>query len=165
MAGAGTGSTPCSVFTVPLPTFTGALYTASMLEQIESGARADDIADRIHRAHFVEMDLLDLNAMHLGFGLAQSLKHRGGILLRPVGDAGFVDDLENLLQVPMAFSIRRQYAELGRRDPTPLGLFHLELRAGAQSSRAIAQAAALSAPASISAPTVMSPLMPENASR
>ena len=79
-AGAGTGSTPCSVLTVPLPTFSGELWIASTPSRSKADARAHDVADRIHRAHFMEMDFLDRHAVHLGLGLAQALKHRRGIL-------------------------------------------------------------------------------------
>ena len=41
-------------------------------EQIEGKADADDVADGIDRADFVEMHLFDIDAVDGGFGFAQN---------------------------------------------------------------------------------------------
>ncbi len=127
---------PCSVFTVPLPTFIGELYTAPMSSRSNPIAGADDVADGIHRAHFVEMDLFDRNIVNLGFRLAETLKHRGGVLFGAIGDAGVRDDFENVLQMPMGLTIAAVFAgnnaKLRGRDAAPLGLLHFEPGARAE---------------------------------
>ncbi len=40
-------------------------------EQVEREADADDVADGIDRAHFVEVHLFDIDAVDGGFGFAQ----------------------------------------------------------------------------------------------
>ncbi len=76
MAGAGTGSTPCSVLTVPLPTLRGEQKMASTSSEFEGQARADDIGDGIGRADFVKMDFFDGHLVNFGFGLAEPAETR-----------------------------------------------------------------------------------------
>jgi hypothetical protein len=49
-------------------------------QQFERQARADDIRDRIDRAHFVEMHFFDGHLVHGCFRFAQPLKHGRGVL-------------------------------------------------------------------------------------
>ena len=76
VAGAGTGSTPCSVLTVPLPTLTGERGHRFDVQKIERDTRADDVGNRIHRADFVKVNLADLGAVHCRFGLGKPLENR-----------------------------------------------------------------------------------------
>ncbi len=75
------------------------------VEQVQADAGADDVADGIHRAHFVEMDLFDRNVVNFGFGLAQALKHSGSILFGAIRDAGFRDDFQNMLQMAVSLAV------------------------------------------------------------
>ena len=62
---------PCSVLTVPLPTLSGEQIDGLDVQQIERDAGAHDIGDRIGRAHFVEVDLLDGHLVDLRLGFAE----------------------------------------------------------------------------------------------
>ena len=87
MAGAGTGSTPCSVFTVPLPTLSGEQKMRSTPSSSKRQARADDVGDGIHRADLVKMNLFDGSLVNGGFRFAEPLKHGGSVLLYAVRHA------------------------------------------------------------------------------
>jgi len=56
-------------------------------EQLEAQAGADDVADRIHRAHFVEMQALDRLLVDAGFDLGEPLEYGGGVLTGALGSA------------------------------------------------------------------------------
>ena len=84
MAGAGTGSMPCSVLTVPLPTLIARGVDFADVEQIQRHAGAYDIGDGIHRAYFVEVNFFDGHAVDAGFGVAQAPKHIRCILFRAI---------------------------------------------------------------------------------
>ena len=102
MAGAGTGSTPCSVFTVPLPTFNGEQTIVSTPSRSKPHAGAHDVGDRIHRADFVEMYLLDRHLVHRGLGLAQPSEYGGWhSRFTRSGSAALVDHLQDVRQVPV----------------------------------------------------------------
>ena len=52
-------------------------------QQVPADRRADDVGDRIDRADFVEVDLLDRRAVDLGLGLGQPAKDPlGQVFLR-----------------------------------------------------------------------------------
>jgi len=55
VAGAGTGKIPWAIFAVPPPTFKAEQANFSMPECVEPDAGTDDVHDRVHGAHFVEM--------------------------------------------------------------------------------------------------------------
>ena len=50
-------------------------------QRVEAEAGAYNVADGIHRAHFVEVHLLNRHRVDLGFGFTQLLKNRRGHLL------------------------------------------------------------------------------------
>ena len=65
VAGAGTGSTPCSVLHRPAADVDRRAVDRIDASSDKRRASADDIADGIHRAHFVEMHFFDRDAVHL----------------------------------------------------------------------------------------------------
>jgi hypothetical protein len=72
VAGAGTGSNPCAVFTCPAAHIERRTRKLVDSQQLESDRRAHNVYNRIHRAHFVEMHFLDGHLMHVRFGFAQA---------------------------------------------------------------------------------------------
>ena len=101
MAGAGTGSVPCWHFTVPLPTFKRRRHPAIHAERLASGRRAHNIDDRVHRAHFVKMHLLDGDGMNRRLRLAQQLKGAAARCFHRIGKRRSANDPENRRQRPM----------------------------------------------------------------
>jgi hypothetical protein len=77
------------------------------LQELERKHRADDVDDRIDRADFVQVDFADRHAVHLGFGLAESLEERLGSCLpgraqrRPVDQAADVGKAAVHMKVPL----------------------------------------------------------------
>ena len=59
VAGAGTGSIPCAVLTLPGSHVEARTRKFVDAEKLESDRRADNVDDRIDRAHFMEMNFLD----------------------------------------------------------------------------------------------------------
>ncbi len=57
--------------------------------------------DRVNRAHFVEMNLLDVGVMDSGFGSPERLKYLDRPVLRTLGDGRTADDLANFGQSAM----------------------------------------------------------------
>ena len=70
-------------------------------QQIESGRHPHNIDNRIERAHFVEVDIVGGDAMHLGFGFGKRGKHRQGITFDSRGELGVDDDLIDIVQMAM----------------------------------------------------------------
>ena len=52
-------------------------------QQVPADRRADDVGDRVGRAHLVEVDLLDRRAVDLGLGLGQPGEDPPGEVLLP----------------------------------------------------------------------------------
>ena len=133
-------------------------------EQIESEAGADDIGDGIDRAHFVEVHLFDRYAVDPGFGLAQPLKTASAFSLVRSGRLAPSIIARDVRKMAMLVSFDTFDVELCRGDTVPLGLLEAERGACLEGAERFQQDV-LSAPASTRAPTVMSPLIPEKASR
>ena len=64
-------------------------------EKFESNCGADDVDDRIHRPHFVEMDFFDSHLMHLGFRFAQARENSLGAILQREAQFRLVDQVQN----------------------------------------------------------------------
>jgi hypothetical protein len=71
VAGAGTGSVPCAVSTTPEPTAIGEAVHGLDAEPLEPQAGACDVDDRVGRADFVEVHLLDRRAVDMRLGLGE----------------------------------------------------------------------------------------------
>ncbi len=70
-------------------------------EHLETEGRADDVDDRVHRPHLVEVDLFRRAAVHLAFGLGEPPEDAFGRLLYTVGEFRAADDLQDVLQPPV----------------------------------------------------------------
>src|SRR6202795_3254331 len=65
--------------------------------------RAHDVYDRVDRAHFVKMHLLDRNGMYRRFRFAKRLKGVRGTLLHLIGKLRGANDAKNGRERPMMF--------------------------------------------------------------
>ena len=136
-------------------------------QQVPADGRADDIGDRIDRADLVKMDLLDRRAVDFGLGLGRA----GERSAWPVPSAGRLSRLPSIISVMWC---RCRWAcsgwMLDRDLAAPESPFASPRSAtsrqpGSPSESMPAWIAARSTPASTSAPSVMSPLMPLRQSR
>ena len=75
-------------------------------EQIEGEADADDVADGIDRAHFVEMHLFDIDAVDGGFGFAQHAEDALGFGFYGSGEIGGMDHLQDSARDGDASAVR-----------------------------------------------------------
>ena len=64
-------------------------------QQLESDGRADDVHDRIHRADFVEMHLLDGNLVNSGFRFGEPRENLAGAFGGARRELRFLDTVEN----------------------------------------------------------------------
>src|SRR5256885_12121569 len=62
---------------------------------------ADNIHNGVNRADFVEMDLLDVSVVNLGFRHSQGFKDLYSPIFRRLADARGMDDLADFLQPAM----------------------------------------------------------------
>ena len=70
-------------------------------EHLEADGRADDVDDRVHCAHLVEMDLFGGVPVHPAFGLREPPENPFRRLLYGIGEGGAADHLQDLLQAPV----------------------------------------------------------------
>ena len=135
MAGAGTGRIPCSVRTVPLPTLIGAAVDRFDAEIVETEARADDVADRIDRADFVEVHFLDRRSRASSTRTAPSAgTRRCELVFTRSGKRRLADHLLDVMQMPVGFRIGAVDMEFAGGDAPALGLLEAERRAGSERS-------------------------------
>ena len=71
-------------------------------EPFHAEHRADDVDDRVERAHFVEMHFLHRHLMNLSLRLGEALKHLLGAIARGRRQRGPVDQFEDSRQVPVS---------------------------------------------------------------
>ena len=71
VAGAGTGNTPCADFDHAAADVDRRDDDAIGVEPFEREHGADDVDDRVERADFVQVDLVDRHAVNRGFRLAE----------------------------------------------------------------------------------------------
>ena len=117
VAGAGTGRTPCSVRTVPLPTLIGAAVDRFHAEVIQAEARAHDVADGIHRADLVKVNLLDRGRVHLAIPTGPGGGNTASeFAFTRSGKRRVADHLLDVMQVPMRFRIGAVDIELAGGD-------------------------------------------------
>ena len=93
-------------------------------QQIKPVTGADDVTDGVDGADFVEMHALQLDAMDAGFGLSQGEEDFLRAFLRPGGQAGIVDNLVDVVQVPVFVVGGRFDNKTGAGDAGAFGLFH-----------------------------------------
>src|SRR5205085_3516433 len=74
-------------------------------QRFDSCSRANHIDHRVHRAHFMEVNGLDINVVNLRFGSAESLENRACICPGSLRQPGAGDDLLDLSQTT-AMSVR-----------------------------------------------------------
>ena len=80
MAGAGLGSQPCALRTVPVPVATGRRAHLVDPEHLERGRRAHDVDDRVVPPDLVEVHLVDGPPVQGGLDLGQRAEHGQGAL-------------------------------------------------------------------------------------
>src|SRR5215469_2395112 len=102
------------------------------IEQVESRTSTRDIADRIHRAYFVEMNLLQRNGMNFRLRLSQALEHGARILLSALRELRPCDQFEDVRQMAVALALFDIHVEFRRGDSTAHGFFESELRTCAE---------------------------------
>ena len=134
------------------------------VKKIECDAGSDDIGNGIDRADFVEVNFFDGDAVDAGFGFAQPEENGGGGLR--AGAEGRAGDHRR--GCARGGDALRLVADMDAKfrcgDAAADGFLDLEPRAGIEAMQAH-RSASEGAPASSRAPTVMSPLIPEKASR
>ena len=89
VAGAGTGSRPCAVSTLPPPIGSGDTCTRSTPSAVEPGHRSHHVDEGVELAHLVEVHRLDRHPVHVRLGLGQPAQHglRRGPSRRPAGSS------------------------------------------------------------------------------
>ena len=157
--GVGTGMMPWAHFTVPLPVGTGELVNRLDAEQVQPDRRADDVGDAVERADLVEVDAFQRHPVDRRLGdrdlaedgrgqfalLRREFALRRESLPRPAGSGS-----------PPGPRLRRSPSS--RRTRT---LHLLDFQLNRQPERIEGRGSARrGTPASISAPSTMSPLMP-----
>lgn len=127
--------------------------------------RAHDIGNRINRADFVKVNLLNRRAVYFGFGLGESAKHPVGQFFLASIERAAVDHRRDVMQMAMFVFGLVFDRRLRRPKALLLDLGGHNLHAGqSQGLNAGVDWPARSAPASTSA-KVMSPLIPLAQSR
>ena len=89
---------------------------------MQAHANADDVADGIDRADFVEMDLFDTDAVGGGFGFSERLKNASSGDFNGIGQIGGSDHFQDSAEVSMLGSFGDSDAEFGGGHATA---FHL----------------------------------------
>ena len=67
-----------------------------LAQHLQRDARPDNIHNRVHRAHLVEVHLLRRQAVNLAFRHGEALEDRHRLLFHPVGELAFRDQLPDL---------------------------------------------------------------------
>ena len=83
MAGAGLGSRPCALRTVPVPVATAEAHDLVDAEHLERGGRPDDVDDGVVPADLVEVHLVDRAAVQGGFDRGQLVEDGLGARRHP----------------------------------------------------------------------------------
>ena len=91
----------------------GAGLEAIHAQQVQPHRRADDVDDRIDRADLVKMDLREVDAVHLGLGLAQPQEDPLGQVFLAGGQAAGVDDGLDVVPVPVGVLVRGVHLGVG----------------------------------------------------
>ena len=91
---------------MPPPTFSGELMMRSASNHSSREHRADDVDDRVERANFVQVNLLDRNLMDGGFGLAETMEQRLGARLRGRRQRRPLDQSVDLREAAMGVVMR-----------------------------------------------------------
>ena len=120
VAGAGTGRVPCSVSTVPLPTLMREQWTSETSSD-QRDASADDIADGINRADFMEVDFFNGHIMRFRFGFGQTLKDGEGVGFGSGRQFPALDDLFDVRQVAVLLLLGEIDAKFGGGHALALG--------------------------------------------
>ncbi len=123
VAGAGTGSMPCSVFTVPLPTLIGeqmmlSISSRSNARQAPTISAMESAAPTSWKWTLSMGTLVDLR-----LGLAQSLEDRDGIATRASRQVGLLDHLDDVRKMAVRLLFPGFDVEFGGRDPAALHFF------------------------------------------
>ena len=130
MAGAGTGSRPCSRVHRPAARIDRRAVDLLDAEQLERQAGAHDIGDGIGRADLVEVYLFDRHPMDGGFGGSEPFKDGLGMGARALGQFRAVDHLEDMRQVPVGLLLAACDVKLGGGDPASLHLLEAKRGSG-----------------------------------
>ena len=91
----------------------GRRHPAVHAQRLAPGCRAYDIRNRIHRAHFVKVNIFDGNGVNRRLNLTQQLEGAAGALLHRRGDRRSANDRENRRQRPMRRV--RVFVRMGRQ--------------------------------------------------
>jgi hypothetical protein len=156
------GMRPCAPSTKPPPTGQRRDVHALGAEQVQAEHRAGDVDDRVHRAHLVEVDLLEAGAVHLCLGLRQPREDPRG-----AGDHGGrqragVEDREDVAQLAMLVACALVQYDVGLRRAERAAP-HLARLQPESRNRQLGELGAQRrerTPASRSAPRIMSPEAP-----
>ena len=101
-------------------------------EQEQPHRGADDVGDGIHRADFVEVDLLDRDAVHPRLGFAEFAENGGRVFLDLVRQSARVDHLQDVRQVAVGALLAAFDDEAGGGDAAAMYLLDAKRRAHAE---------------------------------
>ena len=96
------------------------------VEGIECDAGADDVADGIDGADFVEVDFFDGNVVGFSFGFGEALKDCEGVGFGFGGELAGVDDFFDVREVAVLFLLGEIDAEFGGGDAFSFGFEEAE---------------------------------------
>src|ERR1039457_1407970 len=164
VAGAGTGSTPCSVRTVPEPTLIGEQTTVSMSRRSRATA-APTISAMESAAPTSWKWTFSMGTWWTSASASASLR-KTCMAVRLAGSARFARSIILTMPERWRWVVVSWAATRYLVAPMPLRtIFSKDTAAPTSSAAMAAVMAAASAPTSARAPTSMSPLTPENASK
>src|SRR5215472_16831041 len=78
-------------------------------ECLKAYARTDYVHDRVHRANFMEVDLLERHRVHSGLGFAEAPKYRGRIASNRLAQLRLTQDLKDRQQATVLALILGRY--------------------------------------------------------
>jgi hypothetical protein len=85
-------------------------------QQLKTDCRANDVDNRIERAHLVKVDVFNWFVVHAGFSFRQSREYFRRAILHRVRQSGVVNDLENIGKVTMRMFVLSLHTSVGCAD-------------------------------------------------
>ena len=153
---------------MPLPSGSGADVDRRDAERVDADRRADDVDDRVDAADLVEVDVVGRRRRaRVASASASSRKIASARLRARGGERGRLQDRADRRERALGLRLCRPHVELRRADRAVLAMLERELavRRTAERRDTARGDPSNGNPRSRSAPTVMSPLIPENASK
>ena len=96
-------------------------------EHLEAYARANDIDDRIHCPHFMEVNPINISPVNFRFSLGETPEDRSRTFFDLIGNPRFDYDPFDIRQMPMLFLVRYRYVRVDRSNSRPVHLCKFDI--------------------------------------